>query len=234
MIRARRGAARGARRRGRFVVLEGLDGAGTTTQARLLAERLRAEGRDVHLTAQPSRGPVGVLVRDVLRRRLGGGRDRAGPFDPAALALLFAADRLDHFSVEVAPRLADGADVVCDRHTLSSLAYQGAALGDMAWVERVNREAARTDLVVFLRCRPEVALRRRRAASSELEIFEVDAFQRKVARSYEQAIRRARRGGEKIVEVDGEAPVEAVADAVWTAVRRGVPLAPAKRGRGPG
>ncbi len=218
----RRRATGGRRRRrpGRFIVLEGLDGAGTTTQARLLAERLRAAGRNVHLTAQPSGGPIGVLVRDVLRRRIGGGRDRDGAFDPRALALLFAADRLDHASVEVGPRLADGIDVVCDRHTLSSLAYQGAQLGDMAWVERLNRAAARTDVVIFLRCRPEVALRRRRAASTELEIFEVDAFQREVARTYETAIRRLRRAGEKVVEIDGEGTLEAVADAVWAAVRR--------------
>ena len=121
---------------------------------------------------------------------------------------------------ENAPKIVDGIDVVCDRFTLSSLAYQGAQLGDMDWVEAVNREAAGTDVVVFLRVRPEVALRRRHAASVEREIFEVDAFQRKVARRYDEAIRRLRRAGERIVEVDGEASVEEVAEAVWDAVRR--------------
>jgi dTMP kinase len=118
------------------VVLEGLDGAGTTTQGRLLADALRADGRTVHLTAEPSGGPIGVLVRQVLKRRIVG-RDGA-PFDPAALALLFAADRLDHAAVEIAPKLAAGVDVVSDRFTLSSLAYQGLDLGDMDWVEAVN------------------------------------------------------------------------------------------------
>jgi dTMP kinase len=211
-----------ARRAGRFVVLEGLDGAGTTTQARLLADRLRAARRRVHLTAEPSAGPVGALVRQVLTGRIAGAAAPAAgaaAFDPSALALLFAADRLDHYRVEISPKLAAGVDVVCDRFTLSSLAYQGAHLGDMGWVEAVNREAPAPDLVVFLRCRPQVALRRRFAASVDREIFEVDAFQRRVARSYEAALRRLRRSGARVAELDGEAPVDAVAVAVWDAVR---------------
>ncbi len=214
----RRKAAR-ARRTGRLLVLEGLDGAGTTTQTRRLADRLRAEGRTVHVTAEPSSGPVGALLRQVLAGRISGGR-AGGSFDARALALLFAADRLDHLSVEVAPKLAEGVDVVCDRYTLSSLAYQGAQLGDMAWIEAVNRAAGPADLVLFLRCRPGIALRRRRDASLDREIFEVDAFQRRVERAYREAIRRRRRAGEAVVEIDGERPADEVAEAVWTEVAR--------------
>jgi dTMP kinase len=211
-----RGRGRGSR--GRLLVVEGLDGAGTTTQARLLGERLRASGRQVHVTAEPSGGPVGALVRQVLTRRVQGGA--AGPFDPAALALLFAADRVDHHAVEIAPKLARGVDVVSDRYTLSSLAYQGLAVGDLAWVEGVNGRAPAADLTVFLRARPRIALGRRRAASMDREIFEVEAFQRRVARAYERGIARLRAAGQRVAEVDGEASVEAVADAVWAAVSR--------------
>jgi dTMP kinase len=208
--RARRG------RRGQFIVLEGLDGAGTTTQARLLGERLRAAGRTAHVTAEPSGGPVGTLVRQVLTGRVAG---RPGArLDPAALALLFAADRIDHYDVEIAPKLAAGVDVISDRFTLSSLAYQGLDLGDMAWVEAVNARAAAPSLVVFLRVRPEVGMRRRRAATLDRELYEVDAFQRKVARSYEAALERLRAGGQRLVVLDGERPLEAVAGAVWDAV----------------
>jgi len=198
--------------------VEGLDGAGTTTQARLLGDRLRAAGRAAHVTSEPSGGPVGALVRQVLTRRVAGAG--AGPFDPAALALLFAADRIDHHAVEIAPKLARGVDVVSDRYTLSSLAYQGLAVGDLAWVEAVNGRAPAADLTVFLRARPRVALRRRRAASLDREIFEVAAFQRRVAKAYERGIARLRAAGERVAEVDGEASVEAVADAVWDAVSR--------------
>ncbi len=214
----RRGARARSRRRGRFLVLEGLDGAGTTTQARLLAEALRGAGRTVHLTAEPSGGPVGALVRQVLSRRIAG-RDGA-PFDPAALALLFAADRLDHAAVEIAPKLAAGVDVVSDRFTLSSLAYQGLAVGDLPWVEAVNARAPIPDLTIFLRVRPQVGLRRRHAASLDREIYEVAAFQRRVAASYERSVGRLQATGQGVVVLDGERPVAEVAAAVLAEARR--------------
>jgi dTMP kinase len=204
------------RRRGRFVVLEGLDGAGTTTQSRLLGDRLRAAGRRVHVTAEPSGGPVGALVRQVLTRRVAG---PGGGVDPAAMALLFAADRLDHVTAEIAPRLERGADVVSDRFTLSSLAYQGVTTGDMRWVEALNARAAVPDLTVFLKVPSAVALKRRRAASDAAELYEVDAFQRAVARSYARALATVRAAGQRVVVLDGERPVGEVADGVWAAVR---------------
>jgi len=191
------------------VVLEGLDGAGTTTQARLLAERLRAQGRRVHLTAEPSGGPVGALLRQVLTRRVAGAG--GAPFDPAALALLFAADRLDHWASEIGPRLAEGADVLSDRYVLSSLAYQSLTTGDGPWVEAQNARAPAPDVTVLLRVRPAVAVRRRFAASGSRELFEVPAFQRQVARSYRRWAVRLRRRGQRVEEVDGEQGVEAVA-----------------------
>src|SRR5688500_15875611 len=92
------------RRRGAFIVLEGLDGAGTTTQLGRLAEALRARGQRVHTTCEPSTGPIGALIRQALTGRLGlpGGR---GPLDDATLALLFAADRTDHLAAEIMPAL---------------------------------------------------------------------------------------------------------------------------------
>jgi dTMP kinase len=191
------------------VVIEGLDGAGTTTQARLLGERLRAEGRAVHVTAEPSGGPVGALVRQVLQRRITGGP--AGGFDPHALALLFAADRLDHVATEVAPRLAEGIDVVSDRYTLSSLAYQGLTTRDLDWVAAINREAPAPDLTILLSVRPRLALGRRRATGTSPELYEVDAFQRRVARGYERSLGILSRQRQRFTVLDGEAPVEAVA-----------------------
>ena len=163
------------------------------------------------MTAEPSGGPVGALVRQILTRRVGG---PDGGFDAAALALLFAADRLDHVAADIAPKLRAGIDVVSDRFTLSSLAYQGVTTGDRAWVERVNALAAEPDVTIFLRVRAAVAFRRRQAVSVDREIFEVGPFQRKVAASYDRAIVRLRAGGQRVVEVDGEVPVEAVAAAV--------------------
>lgn len=210
--------ARPARRPGRFVVLEGLDGAGTTTQARLLGERLRAAGRTAHVTAEPSGGPVGALVRQVLQKRVTGGRTPG--FDPHALALLFAADRLDHVAAEVAPRLAEGCDVVSDRYTLSSLAYQAVTCGDATWVEAVNARAPAPDATLFLEVSAATALRRRFAASSRRDLFEVPAFQRQVARAYRRALARLEELGQRVVVVDGERSVDEVTAALAEQIRR--------------
>jgi dTMP kinase len=203
------------RPRGRFLVLEGLDGAGTTTQAQRLAAWLRERGRSVHVTAEPSAGPAGALVRQVLTRRIAGAPG-AVPFDAGALALLFAADRLDHLAVEIAPRLADGWDVVSDRFTLSSLAYQGLTCGGADWVEAINARAAAPDATLFLEVSPRTAIRRRFAASASgaREIFEVPAFQRKVARAYQDGIERLRALGQRVEVVDGERSVEEVTAAL--------------------
>ncbi|HET8725505.1 MAG TPA: dTMP kinase [Anaeromyxobacteraceae bacterium] len=204
------------RRRGLFVVLEGLDGAGTTTQAGRLGDWLRARGRQVHLTAEPSKGPVGTQIRHVLSGRLRGGS--GGDFDPGALALLFAADRLDHWSGEIQPRLEAGVDVVSDRYVLSSLAYQAVATGDAEWVRALNARAPAPVLTVFLRVRPAVALARRYAATAEREIFEVPAFQRRVHRAYGAALAGIVADGQRVAELDGERGPDDVARAVAAAV----------------
>jgi dTMP kinase len=216
-------------RRGRFYVLEGLDGAGTTTQSHRLTDWLRGQGRRVHLTAEPSPGPVGALARQVLSRRVVG---KPGDFDALALALLFAADRLDHVATEIAPKLAEGIDVVSDRYALSSLAYQGLTVHEsgrlpgrpdrsaaLGWVEEINRFAPAPDLTLFLEIAPARALRRRRSASLDPEIFEVSAFQRKVAGWYGLALERVKAAGQGVVVLDGEQSVDAVFAAVVEQIR---------------
>ncbi len=217
-------------RRGHFIVLEGLDGAGTTTQTRRLASWLEGQGRKVHVTAEPSGGPVGGLVRQVLTGRVAGGPEGA-PFDPAALALLFAADRLDHVASEIRPRLVDGWDVVSDRFTLSSLAYQAATCGDARWVEAINGLAPAPDVTLFLQVSARTALRRRFAASARRDLFEVPAFQARVARAYQRGIARLRALGQRVEEVDGARPVEEVTAALVRAMADLYGDGPAPRAR---
>lgn len=104
--------------RGAFIVLEGPDGAGKSTQARILAERLHAMGKEYNLTAEPTHGPIGRMIR----AHLGGSAELA----PEAIPALFAADRADHYHRGIAPSLAAGAHVVCDRYTWSNIAYRAA------------------------------------------------------------------------------------------------------------
>jgi dTMP kinase len=202
------------KRRGRFVVLEGLDGAGTTTQAARLAEALRRAGHQVILTREPSDGPVGTLLRSALdgRLRLPGRRK----LSDAALALLFAADRLDHLASTVEPGLAAGAVVVSDRYALSSLAYQGRVLGQ-AWVLALNARARTPDLTLFLEVRPRVAAARRRMRGGRQERFDDAHTQASVARAYD-AVMTLHQRAHHVRRIDGERDVDTVAAEVRVAV----------------
>jgi dTMP kinase len=192
-----------------LIVLEGIDGAGTTTQARRLAHALRAEGLDVHLTREPSEGPIGRL----LRRMLTG---EHAPVDAATMALLFAADRADHLHREVNPALARGALVISDRWYHSSLAYQGSD-ADRDWIRVLNQRVRAPDLTLFLRVAPEVAARRRHEAGRDDELYDALDTQRRVAAGYE-AVVGALGNREPIEVIDGEACEDDVADAIAAAV----------------
>ena len=196
---------------GLLVVLEGIDGAGTTTQARRLVTALEARGRRAHLTREPSDGPIGRLLREILA---GSHQpvDVAGDtqaIDQATLGLLFAADRSDHIQREVAPSLAAGAIVVSDRWYHSSLAYQGAGEA-RAWVRELNRHARRPDLTILLEVEPKVAARRRAADQRREEIFDPLPMQEQVAAGYRATVEMLRAAGERIDVLDGQQSVDVV------------------------
>src|SRR5690606_18811113 len=115
---------------GLFIVLEGVDGAGTTTHTKLLADALRARGLPVHTTREPSDGPVGVQIRQILTGRLVvPGINGPRPPSWSTMALLFAADRMDHVEASITPNLMDGVTVISDRYYHSSVAYQSITGG---------------------------------------------------------------------------------------------------------
>ena len=158
-------------KRGLFIVIEGVDGSGKTTQANLLAEYLRSKGRTIHHTAEPTATGLGGMVRD----GLGGEHPRTRE----ELAAMFAADRVQH---NVSPKngiikhLNEGTDVVCDRYYYSSLAYQGS-LTDYEWVRHMNcdcPEIRRPDLCIFLDITPKEALARIGKRGEAKEIYEKD------------------------------------------------------------
>ena len=197
-------------RPGRFIVLEGIDGSGTTTQAARLAASLRDAGHAVVATREPSDGPIGVVLRQALTRRLVGLSDRV-------LALLFAADRLDHLASVVEPALAEGKVVVSDRYVLSSLAYQGMRL-PLAWVEALNAAARPPDVTVYLDVDPRTAARRRHGRGGTRELFDADDVQRAVARAYGRVMRRHARS-QRVVRVDGRGTADEVAREILARVR---------------
>lgn len=181
-------------------MIEGLDGAGTTTQVRRLVEHLNSRGQRAHGTREPSDGPVGKLIREMLT---GGHAITGQAISQSTFGLLFAADRLDHLQREVEPKLLAGNWVVSDRWYHSSLAYQGTG-ADRDWITMLNARARRPDITVFLRVRPEVAAERRMAAGRTQELFEDLEMQREVDAGYRATIDELSAQGEKIITIDGE------------------------------
>jgi dTMP kinase len=210
-----------------FIVLEGIDGSGTTTQLDLLAQHLRARGRAALATREPSTGPVGRLLREAL---LGQHRDLSGaPIDGRAMALLFAADRRDHLVREIEPALASGSDVVSDRYLLSSLAYQ-AVEADRLWVQKLAEGVRVPDLTLILDLPTDVAAERRRRAGRVDERYDADATLNRVAENYRRLAASAHGGAPAaatggialgaVVLLDATGTVEAVERAIAAEVDR--------------
>jgi dTMP kinase len=178
-------------RQGLLVVLEGVDGAGTTTQLQVVAERLANQGHKVHKTCEPSTGPVGRFLRQILTRALKDDQGRPLSFDWQTMTLLFAADRRDHLEREILPALERGEIVLCDRYLLSSLVYQSATSTDpvdaVAFVRSINQSAITPDLVCVFDVEPDVARQRRAARGGPAELFEQDDLQRRLGQLYAQA-----------------------------------------------
>lgn len=195
-----------------FIVFEGLDGAGTSTQLQRMAHRLRSEGYRVRTTREPSDGPIGVLIRQALRGRV---RETAGAsIAPEALALLFAADRIDHLRDVVEPALASGAVVLSDRYLHSSLAYQSVEC-DPEWVVQINSRARDPDLVVHVEVAVETSVGRIFGRGDALERFEGSETLSAVAASYERAY-RVRPSG--LARVSGEGTIDEVHARIHAAV----------------
>lgn len=186
-------------RKARFVVLEGIDGAGTTTQAELLARAIQASDQAVCLTAEPSEGPIGAVLRAHVRGEL--------HLDPATAALAFAADRADHLARVIRPALERGEWVVCDRYLLSTLAYQGAEGVDRALILEASATADVPDLTVFLDVPAGVAAAR---LASRGRPDRYDPLARHLEAAYRESIELLRARGHRIEVVDGTADPQVV------------------------
>ena len=190
-----------------FIALEGIDGSGTTTQLTQIAEALTERGRVVTQTMEPSRGPIGTRIRDILR-----GEEKT---PPDSLALLFAADRLDHLQREIVPALERGEAVLSDRYLISSLAYQSLHV-ELPFIEMINARARKPDLSILLKICPKEAAKRRATRGGDAEIFDDLDLQEKISQAYDKAFERNDLGPTAIV--DASANISDVTTAILSAI----------------
>lgn len=174
-----------------FLVLDGIDGSGTTTHSKMLVSYLEMLGLKVYLTQEPSKNEIGLLLRQYLKNN---------EIPPSTDALLFAADRDLHYKKEIQPKLDQGFIVVSDRYIESSIIYQSVQSEEISieWIKQINKFARSPDLTIILDIDPKISLARK--SQESLEKFEDTKFLDKVRTLY---LNRATEEGYYIVKTNG-------------------------------
>lgn len=207
--------------KGKFIVLEGLDGSGKSSQTGPLVRRLEERGLPCRETREPTGGPVGSLIRQIFTGRV--------TADNRVIAALYAADRIDHLVNEVdglCAAIDQGITVVSDRYYFSSYAYHSVDM-DMDWVIQANSVSAsllRPTVTVFLDVPVDLALERIRKNRFVEEIFDREDRLRRTRELYFEAFERLR-DVENVAVVDGAGTREQVAQRIWAAVSPYLPPA---------
>jgi dTMP kinase len=190
---------------GKFIVLEGLDGAGTTTQSKTLVDRIQTLQRRVALASEPS-GPIEKIVRETIHDE-----DNGWP-----LLWYFAACRAYNLT-KMEALLVKNVDVVCDRYRLSSMAYQSMD-HDIRYVWDVNKAFRTPDVTFFLKVPVSMCLDRL-ASRQKRDPFETEQVLTRASAAYDEAIAIEREHGAIIHVIDGSLPSHEVADLIWQRVR---------------
>lgn len=188
------------KRRGKFIVFEGLDGSGQDTQIALLEKHLKARGKKVVVTSEPSHNLIGGLLRSLLRAHW--------KMSNTGMQLLYCADRAHHLEVEVAPVLEKGHHVICGRYILSTIAY-GSLDNDRKWLEALNEKFMMPDVTIFLKVSPKECMRRINGSRSSTELFEKQKKLEKVFKMYLKLA--ADKKYKNVYVINGERSIDEVA-----------------------
>lgn len=189
-----------------FIAFEGLDGSGSSTQSRLLTERLQRGGAPCLLTKEPtSDTPIGRMIREVLQHKWGASAE--------GLQLLFSADRAEHLKNTIEPALQAGQTVITDRYLFSTLAYGGMDV-DMEWLKTLNQNFRLPDITFLFKLAPEVCIERIADRGSDFELFEKTDKLSRIWANYEKI------AGEypNIQVIDAGKTIEEIAEEIWLAV----------------
>ncbi|NIM20701.1 MAG: dTMP kinase [Candidatus Latescibacteria bacterium] len=203
------------KRSGNLIVLEGLDGAGTTTQAMMLHEYFLSRGKKSYFTCEPTDEPVGKLLRDALTGRLSSpGTGKKITFSEKARCLLFAADRQEH-SLSIAKVLSNGVNVICDRYILSSIAYQMLDSSiPPEWVIEVNSGCFVPDLTIFLDVAVDECLIRLKDRKNRPTVYEKKSLLEAIRKNYKRALPVYEKHFGPVRRIDGRGAIEKTHKAV--------------------
>lgn len=200
--------------RGIFIVFEGIDGAGKSTQAKILAERLRNLGKSVVMTAEPTELPSGRELRRVLSGEI--------KKSDCEIAAMFTLDRIAHNVDDergIEKMLREGICVICDRYYYSTLAYQGSLI-DYAWVKALNTqcpEIRHPDVCIFLDLTPAESMKRITAGRDSTEIYENEETLGVVRDTFMKVIEDMR-STDKIEIVDASGSIDEISDKIFDTV----------------
>jgi len=194
-----------------FVVFEGGDGSGTTTQLSMLTERLKKSKKPLFFpTFEPTDGQIGKIIRSALKKDL--------ILRPQTLAMLFAADRNEHLTGQdgILSRVKRGEFVVSDRYVLSSIVYQGIECGNEL-PTALNSIFGAPELTIFFDIDPKIAINRM-SKRGFLEIYEYLEFQEKVRQKYQYAVENYKKSGARVEIIDSSKTITEIADQVWSLI----------------
>ncbi|MBR0449949.1 MAG: dTMP kinase [Clostridia bacterium] len=200
-------------KKGKFIVFDGIDGAGKTTQLDMLARRMMDDGESVYITAEPTGRDIGRLLRSALS----GAEKRS----ECEMAVMFVLDRIAH-NAEIEEKINDGVCVLCDRYYHSTLAYQGKTT-DYAWVRSMNidcPEIRKPDACIYLDLTPEQSLKRISRGRSNVEIYENLEKLTEVRASFHSVIEDLRQNGEKIFIIDADRSREELAEEIYAVIKQ--------------
>jgi dTMP kinase len=201
-------------RKNLFIAFEGIDGSGKSTQVKLLSYNLKNAGHKVHLTAEPTEGPIGKMIRDIFSHKM--------EADHRVIAGLFIADRLDHLlnkETGILKKLEEGYTVITDRYYFSSYAYQGTHM-PMEWVIEANSLAAnllRPDLNIYIDIDPKASMDRLNSDRPAMELYETVENLHNVRAKFLEAIDMLKLK-ENVFVLDGNRAPHVIAADIWNEI----------------
>lgn len=188
--------------KGKLIVFEGIDGAGSTTQLRLFGKYLKKKKLKYVETCEPTDGPIGKLIRRALRHEL--------KFSWDTLQLMYSADRADHIDKLIKPNLNRGVNVISDRYYLSTFAYGELNL-DGRWLRELNGQFQAADITFYIDTPAKVAIGRIKKSRSQKELFEKEKFLENVRMNY---LKMVKEFPKQVQVIDGTRPIDEVAGKV--------------------